>query len=147
MAGSGATPLFVDTGGFYAYYDESASRHDRASVAFQEIRATESQYRPLYTTTHVLAELTTLLLRKRSHRVAVQGLDRIRDSDAFTVVSPTEAEFEAACREFERYDDQQISMVDHVTAVLARERGGEHVFSFDSDFRTLGLSLVPEDTD
>jgi len=35
--------------------------------------------------------------------------------------------------------------VDHTTSILADERGVEHIFAFDSDFRTLGFSLVPGD--
>lgn len=145
MSGPGTTPLFVDTGAFYARYDESASRHERATAVFDAIAAGTVQFRPLFTTTHVLAELGTLLMRKRSHSVAVRGLGRIRDSPAFTVVHPTEDEFDLACQQFERYDDQQITLVDHLTAILADERGVEHVFAFDSDFQTLGLTLVPED--
>lgn len=145
MSGPGTTPLFVDTGAFYARYDANASRHERATTVFDAIAAGTVQYRPLFTTTHVLVELGTLLLRKRNHPVAVRGLNRIRDSAAFTVVHPTEDEFDLACQQFERYDDQQITLVDHLTAVLADERTIDHVFAFDSDFRTLGLTLVPED--
>jgi len=35
--------------------------------------------------------------------------------------------------------------VDHTTGVLADEVDAEHIFAFDSDFRTLGFSLVPAD--
>jgi len=145
VSGLGATPLFVDTGAFYARYDENASRHERATAVFDAIAAGAVPFRPLFTTTHVLTELGTLLMRKRGHDVAVRGLDRIRDSSAFTVIQPTMDEFDRACQQFERYDDQQITLVDHFTAVLADERGVEHVFAFDSDFRTLGLTCVPDD--
>ncbi|WP_440766619.1 hypothetical protein [Natronorubrum sp. DTA7] len=52
----------------------------------------------------------------------------------------------ATARQFEEYDDQKISFVDHATSDLADERDVDHVFTFDSDFRTLGFTLVPEDT-
>ena len=48
--------------------------------------------------------------------------------------------------QFGEYDDQEISFVDHTTAILADERDVGHVFAFDSDFRTLGFSVVPADT-
>ncbi|EMA54883.1 hypothetical protein C451_05930, partial [Halococcus thailandensis JCM 13552] len=35
---------------------------------------------------------------------------------------------------------------DQLTGVLADERGVEHIFAFDSDFRTLGFTVVPGDT-
>jgi len=84
-------------------------------------------------------------MRKRTHDIAVRGLDRIRNSSAFTVIQPTDKEFDRAYQQFVQYDDQQITLVDHLTAVLANERNISHVFAFDGDFRTLGLTLVPED--
>ncbi|GAA0236096.1 hypothetical protein ACFFQF_21415 [Haladaptatus pallidirubidus] len=47
--------------------------------------------------------------------------------------------------EFERYDDQQISFVDHTSAVLAREYDIDYIFAFDRDFTTLGLTRIPSD--
>ena len=74
-------------------------------------------------------------------------LNRIRESPVVTVVHPDESQFESICDEFERFDDQQISFVDHATGTLATEFDAEHVFAFDSDFRTLGFSFVPDDID
>ncbi|MEF8779059.1 MAG: hypothetical protein V5A46_00075 [Haloferacaceae archaeon] len=37
--------------------------------------------------------------------------------------------------------------MDHTTEVLADEVDAEHVFAFDSDFRTLGFALLPDDID
>jgi predicted nucleic acid-binding protein len=56
------------------------------------------------------------------------------------------AAFDATADRFTTYDDQEISFVDHSTAVLADERDVSHVFAFDGDFRTLGFTVVPEDT-
>lgn len=53
--------------------------------------------------------------------------------------------FETATEQFEDFDDRDISFVDYTTSILADERGIERLFAFDSDFRTLGLSLVPKD--
>ena len=81
-------------------------------------------YRPLYTSTYVLDELVTLIL---SH--------------------PDKANFDSTCEQFVRYDDHAISFTDHMSGVLAAERGIEHVFTFDPDhFRTLGFTAVPDDT-
>jgi uncharacterized protein len=53
--------------------------------------------------------------------------------------------FDLVVVKFERYDNQQISFVDHTSAVLAREYEIEHIFAFDRDFTTLGLTRVPAD--
>jgi predicted nucleic acid-binding protein len=141
----GPTPLFVDTGAFFAWRYERATRHDLAREAFDAIRAGDLRYRPLFTSRSVLSELATLLLRKVGHAEAVDTLSRIRSSESFTVLPVDEPAFDAACDELARYDDQQISFVDCTSSVLAGSRDVEHVFAFDSDFRTLGFELVPDD--
>ena len=145
MSGPGTTPLVVDTGAFFAHFVENSPRHDRARSVMDAIRAGDLRFRPIYTTGYVLSELTTLILRKKSHEKAMDTLQRIRESPVMTVLHPDAAQFDAVCSEFGRFDDQQISFVDHTTGVLAGEVDAEHIFAFDSDFRTLGFSLVPDD--
>lgn len=143
-ANPGTSPLFVDTSAWYAIFDEDDAEHRRATAVREAILAGNLQYRPIYTTSHVLGELATLLLRY-SHDVASRALDQIRDSPNVTVIHPDRVAFDAAVTQFDRYDDQAISLVDHLTAALADERDVEQIFAFDSDFRTLGFTLVPDD--
>jgi len=145
MSGPGTAPLFVDTGALFAHFVENSPRHDRARAVMDAIRGGDLRFRPIYTTGYVLSELTTLLLRKKGHGKAMDALRRIRESPAVTVLHPDAAQFDAVCSEFGRFDDQRISFVDHTTGVLAGEVDAEHIFAFDSDFRTLGFSLVPDD--
>lgn len=141
----GTTPLFIDTGTFFAWAYERAERHDRAREVFDALGAGDLPYRPLYTSRSVLSELATLMLRKIGHAEAVDTLNTIRESESFNILPVDKPAFNAACDEFAQYDDQQISFVDHTSSVLAGSRDIEHVFAFNSDFRTLGFTLVPED--
>lgn len=146
MAGR-PTPLFVDTAAFFAWFNERAAEHGRARAVFEGIRSGDLEYDPLFTSRYVLSELATLMLRKVGHRAAVDALAAVRDADSFNVLPVGGDPFDRTCEQFARYDDQQISFVDHASAVLAAERGVEHVFTFDSDFRTLGFTVVPSQTD
>lgn len=146
MSGVQATrPLFIDTGAFFARFTAQDENHDRASTVFEGIGTGDLAYRPIYTSGYVLSELATLTNRKEGHAAAVEALDRA-DASGVTVLHPDAGEFADTCREFEQYDDQGISFVDHTTGVLAREHDVEHIFAFDNDFRTLGFTVVPEDT-
>ncbi|WP_123620121.1 type II toxin-antitoxin system VapC family toxin [Halorubrum sp. CSM-61] len=145
MSDPGATPTFVDTGAFYAWADEDDAHHQTATRLFDAIRSGDVAYRPIFTSQFVLSEFATLALYKLGHRDAVRALNAIRDAASINVVSVDDAIFETAAEQFEAYDDQEISFVDHTTGVLASERDVEHVFAFDRDFRTLGFTLVPED--
>lgn len=140
-------PLFVDTAAFFAHFNERATEHDRARDVFRAIRSGELQYDPLFTSRYVLSELATLMLRKVGHRPAVNALATIREADSFNVLAVGGEAFDHTCEQFAQYDDQQISFVDHASAVLADDRGINHVFTFDrGDFRTLGFTVVPADT-
>lgn len=140
-------PLFIDTAAFFARFNERAAEHDRARAVFEGIRSGELQFDPLFTSRYVLSELATLMLRKVGHRGAVNALHTIREADSFNVLPVGDDAFDRTCEQFGQYNDQQISFVDHSSSILADDRGIEHVFTFDrSDFRTLGFTVVPEDT-
>lgn len=140
-----ATPLFVDTGAFYGRFVGTAQRHERATAVFEAIGTGVVPYRPIYTSTYVLDELATLILSHTDHGAAVAALDRVQESPTI-VVHPEEGDFETARERFSRYDDHEISFTDHMTGVLADGRGIEHIFTFDGHFRTLGFTVVPDDT-
>lgn len=141
-----AEPLFIDTGAFFAYYNDRDEHHERTRAVFQAIQSGELAYEPLYTTRFVLAELTTLLLYKVDHQTAARALEDILTADSINVVRIDASTFTTAWAAFEQYDDQTITLVDHLTAVLAEEYETEYVFAYDSDFPTLGLTRVPVDT-
>jgi predicted nucleic acid-binding protein len=145
VSAGAATPLFVDTSAFFAHFVENAPRHDTARTTMRHIDAGRLRFDPLYTMGHTLGELATLVLRKVGHRQSLRAVRRVRRSDAITVLHPDTETVGTVVDEFERYDDHQISFVDHTTAVLADDRDADHVFAFDSDFRTLGLGVVPGD--
>lgn len=146
MSGPGAMPVFVDTGPLYARFDDDDQYHETSLSVFQAIASGDLVYQPLFVTTHVLGEFTTLALQYGGPEPAAQAVTTVRDSELFTVVRPTEAEFDAACQALERYSDQRITLVDHLTGVLADSRDVDHVFSFDNDFQTLEFTLAPEAT-
>lgn len=136
-------PIFVDTGGLYAAFDEDDVNHDAADAVFDGMEAGE--YGPVFTSRYVLSEFATLMLYQIGQPAAVDALTTVRESQTFNILPVGKQTFDTACKEFERYDDQQISFVDHMSAVLAREHEIEHMFAFDSDFRTLGFERIPVD--
>ena len=145
MNARAAQPLFVDTSAWYAIFDEDDAAHERAWEVFDAIRDERLAYRPLYTTSHVVGELATLLLARADHGTATRALAQVRDSGNVYIIHSDPVSMRDAIDEFARYDDQLISLVDHLTVVLANERDADHVFTFDTDFRTLGCTVVPDD--
>lgn len=147
MTARGAQPLFIDTGAYFARQKQDDECHARATAVFRSLRAGELGYQPLYTSEYVLGELLTLVSRKIDRTTAAALVDNIYTADSFHVLPATSSVFERAYEEFTVYDDRQISFTDHTSSVLAKERGIDHVFTFDQDdFRTLGFTVVPDDT-
>jgi len=148
MSGIEPTPLFVDTGPFYARFDDDDAHHEIAADIFQDIRNGTLLYRPVYTSRYILAETTRLLVQRVGHDAATTALTAIRESDVFTVLDVDEDRFDQACDQFEQYDDQTITLVDHLSGVLAESRETSHVFTFDpDDFETIGLTPIPRALD
>lgn len=141
-----ARALFVDTGAFYAWFKPDDDDHERAKAVFDGIQSGELPYRPILTSRYVLSELATLTLYQVGHHEAVRAFDTIRDSETFNVLPVDEAVFKRAREQFGQYNDHEISFVDHISAVLAEDYDVERMFAFDSDFRTLGFTVVPDDT-
>jgi predicted nucleic acid-binding protein len=146
MTDAGATPLIVDTTPLYARFDPNDQHHARANTVFDGIREGRLAYRPLYVPSYVLGEFVALGMQNLGPATTIDRLGAIRESAAFTVLYPDADEFDAACRTLERYDDQEITLVDHLTGILARQHDVEYVLTFDGDFRTLGFTVVSEDT-
>lgn len=61
MSGRRASPIFIDTGAFYARADEDDKHHQDAVRLFEGIRrGGEIAYRPIYTSQAVLSEFVSL---------------------------------------------------------------------------------------
>jgi predicted nucleic acid-binding protein len=139
-------PLFVDTNAFVAVFDEDDDHHERANAVLDGIGEGSLPYGPVYTSRYVLSETATVLLYGSGHRDAVEALTSIRASSTLNVLEVTGQLFEKTANQFARYDDQQISFVDHMSNVLSNEYDIDHVFAFEKDFKTLGMTRVPVDT-
>lgn len=85
------------------------------------------------------------MLRKVGHDPAVTALATIRDAESFNVLGVGSGDFDRICAQFARYDEQEVSFVDHASGILADGPGIEHVFTFDRDFHTLEFTVGPGD--
>jgi len=139
-------PLFVDTNALVAVFNEDDAHHEVANDILDRIGNGDLAYGPLFTSRYVLSETATTLLVGAGHSEAVEALTSIRDSPSFNILNTVPEIFDQTADQFEQYDDQEISFVDHMNSVLADEYDIEHIFAFDSDFATLGLTRVPVDT-
>lgn len=142
---TGPVPLFVDTNAIVAHEYARAARHDEVRPVIQAIGANDLPYYPLVTNQYVLDEVVSLLLSRASTRVAHLALTHVLDTDTFRVLDVDPSLVDRAIEQFHQYDDQSISLTDHVIAIQADDHGIEHILSYDGGFRTLGFATLPRE--
>lgn len=140
---SGPTALFLDTSALAPLFTTRLARHAEAAAFFEALRAGDLPYRPLLTNQFVADELVSLLLSRADARTAADALDALLGSGAIRLLSVTDEEFHGAVEAFRERPHASHSLTDHLVAVQARAREVSHVFTYDDDFRSLGLTVVP----
>lgn len=138
-------PLFVDTNAIVAHEYSKAARHEEVRPVVEAIGANELPYYPLVTNQYVLDEVVSLLLSRAGTRVAHQALTRVLDTETFRVLDVEPSLVDRAVSQFQQYNDQSISLTDHVIGIQAEDYGIEHILSYDSGFRTVGFETLPRE--
>lgn len=88
---------------------------------------------------YVLLEATALLQHRLGTAAAVKLAN---DATDFEIVWVDRALHEQAIRRLERASKRRVSLVDHVSFLVMKERGVERAFAFDPDFSEEGFNLV-----
>nr|WP_224926118.1 hypothetical protein [Saliphagus infecundisoli] len=85
----------------------------------------------------------SLLLSHAGTRVAHDVVDRLLETDRFRVLNVEPSLAERAVEQFHQYDDQAISLTDHVIGLQARDYRIEHILTYG--FQTLGFTALPRE--
>ena len=140
---TGRTPLFVDTNAIVAHCYPKSAKHDEVREVIGAIGPEELPYYPLLTNQYVLDEVVSLLLSRADTDVAHEALNRVLAEETFRILDVEPGLVDRAVDQFREYDDQEISLTDHVIAEQARDYDIDHLFTYDGDFRTLGFTVIP----
>ncbi|MEX1102736.1 MAG: PIN domain-containing protein, partial [Dehalococcoidia bacterium] len=134
--------IFVDTGAWIGLAHPRDERHVAARAFSQSLpRGTR-----LVTSNYVVSETITWLTYRGSRRAAVdfhRNLERDLQSGAVLLDWIDAGHHDRGWKIFQQYHDQVLSFTDCTSAVVARERNVDYVFSFDRDFRILGFDVRP----
>ena len=88
--------------------------------------------------------MTHVLYRTKRHDHALRMLDLITNSRYITMLWVTEDVQNKAIFLFRKYTDKMLSITDCTSAVLMNEYSIGTIFTFDNDFKVLGLKTIPE---
>lgn len=132
---------FADTSWWAAWSLPNDDRHAAALTLTKRLAAGEQ----LLTTSLVVGETWTLLLRRDSHRTAVAFFDRIdslMELRRLTVHQVTVEQDVAARSWLRRHDERTYSWVDATSFQVMRDRRLREAFAFDNDFTAAGFVEV-----
>lgn len=127
--------VFVDTGGWFAYFVRRDPDHAAAGEWMRQNR------QPLLTTDYVVDKLFTLLKLRESHRVAVAAGVALLEQSVTLLERVAETDFRAARKVFEQYSDKEWSFTDCTSKVVMERLGITHAFAFDRHFDEFGTVI------
>ena len=127
-----ATPVFVDTGAYYALADVHDPDHAESVRLLQHI--TRLRY-ALVTSNFVISEVYTLLLKRLGWEVAGQYVEELKTGSTQVIRVSAEDE-ERTWEILRRYRDQDFSYVDATSFAIMERLDIKGFFAFDSHFST-----------
>ena len=132
------TPVFVDTGAWFAFFVPADADHAAARTWF------DSNTDPLVTTDYVVDELLTLLRVRGEFRRALEVGPALFNGDLCQVEWVSPADVENAWGVFSGYHDKSWSFTDCVSRVVMERLRIMTAAAFDEHFRQFGtVTVVP----
>lgn len=128
---------FVDTSGWYDLLSSGSPLHEQVDAIF---RRPEHVF---VTTTHVLAELTALLLARSGHSIAARAGTWLRAAPEVRIIHPEITVEQAAWRLFLERPDKTYTLTDCVSFVVMRTLKLDTAIAADDHFRQEGFRTLP----
>ncbi|MBI5205969.1 MAG: type II toxin-antitoxin system VapC family toxin [Nitrospirae bacterium] len=131
---------FCDTSFFFASLSPDDSNYSRAGEILEFFRENKIS---LYTTWDIISETITLLRYRASYKLSVEFIDVVKPS--LHIVHYNDSVRMAAAEIFKKLSrDKRLSFCDSISYVIITHMlENMPCFSFDSDFRSLGLTVYP----
>jgi Predicted nucleic acid-binding protein, contains PIN domain len=132
--------VFCDTSFFYACLDAKDANHARARVLVAESASVGTAF---HTTWDIVSETATLLRYRRNFQAALAFLNDVKPG--LRIVTYGDRVREEAEQIFTTYGrDHRLSFCDAISfVVVTMLLDHSPCFTFDEDFRSLGLTVLP----
>ena len=131
------TPVFLDTVGILAAWDEADQWHAAAHAAYATLVADNV---PMITTTFVLLECGNSAARREYRRRVNVLWDRLQEENA--LIDPTAEDMLLARAAFDRGEAGSAGIVDHVSFAVMRRLGLTQAFTNDRHFVAAGFAVL-----
>ena len=132
--------IFVDTSSFVSLEDNNDPNHTKAIKRASLLHEQKSQ---LYTSSDVIAETLTVIsmkLGKKAAKIFYEGYI----TSGFTEIFVERDLHQEVRKFFLNVKSKNISFIDCSNVVIMKKHGIAEIFSFDKDFKKLGVKLFGE---
>lgn len=128
--------VFIDSSALFAYFVESDDFHKNA-VSFL------AEKPELITSTVVLHETIALFAKRISKTIAKKVGSFVFEEEIITLIVPSNKEERESWELYRTSKRSKMSWVDYNNVTVMKNLGIKEIFTFDEDFRKLGLRIVP----
>jgi len=133
------TKIFIDTNVFVALEDEADSTHKRAiEISQYLLKQNNVKY---YTSSEVISETLTVISRKLGKEVAKKFVKKHKNSHMIDIFFD-ENLYRKTVNTYLKLKQNSISFVDCSNVVIMRKYKIKYIFSFDEDFKKMGVELL-----
>lgn len=132
--------VFVDTGAWYALFNDLDIHHSHASAFVRELIDQKTQ---LITSDYVIGETLTLMRARLGHEKAVEFGKWVLQSPLVRMINVDKKVWQAAWEIFVKYDDKDFSFTDCTSFALMQQLRLYETFTFDDHFKQMGFVMVP----
>lgn len=131
--------IFVDSSAWVALFSDTDQNHKKACDIYDNLKEVKAV---LHTSDYVFDETVTFILQRRGHRLAIVAGDALLSSGLVSIAHIIDETLQTAWDLFRKYDDKKLSFTDITSFTLSREMAINKIFTFDSDFKKIGMETV-----
>lgn len=129
--------VFIDTNIFVAIKDDKDSTHDRAILLLKTLKSKKVRF---FTSSDVIGESITVISKKLGMLAAIEFLNHV--SNYAKEIFIDKFLHKEAKDFFKRIKSKNISFIDCSSVVAMKRNKIKSIFSFDRDFKKLGVKLA-----
>ena len=131
--------VFVDTGGWAGLFGASDQNHKKALAIFDGLKRVKAL---LYTSDYIIDETLTLAMVRGSHAQSVLVGEALFESALVKIVHVAPDHLKGSWELFQKYKDKHFSFTDVTTLEIMKVLGIDKIFSFDREFKKVGVDLL-----
>ena len=132
--------VFVDTNVFVAIRDTTDTTHKKAIKISEYLDKSKVKW---YTSSDIIGETLTVLSKKLGKTICMDWYKDFKNS-SIEEIFVDEKLHKGTRSFFKRVKSKNISFIDCSSVITMKRNNIKYIFSFDEDFRKLGVKLLEE---